>query len=170
MRKICLITLIGLMTPAMAAWAEHPRYDQMARVKSLAHQLEEAAHHVHKSAERSAHHGTRSERAALRSLHRLAERTRHFHRQVERYYQKPYHTEADFRRLVGTFNPARSEIRYLHAFDHVRKDFHRVEDSMDWLVDYYGGYGSSHHGGYDDHHQRDDRRYVPRWRFEFRWP
>ncbi len=170
MKRIRLITLIGMLTPAMAAWGEHPRYDQMAHVKNLAHQLEEATHHVHKTAERSAHHRGRSERAALRSLHRFAQRARHFHRQAERYTRNPYHTEADFRRLVDAFYQARSGIRYLHTFDHVREDFHRAEDSMDELVDYYGGYGSYRHGGYDDHHHGYDRRSVPRWRLEFRWP
>lgn len=165
-KPIYPIALLGALVATTAAWASHPSPGQMARVRALAHELEDAAHHVHAAAERSAHHYSRAESDALKKLHRLDDRARHFHREVERYYRDPYHTERDFERLIDAFYEARYAMHYLHAFDHVREDFYQVERLVNRLADYYGGYaywrghGGHHrypgaHGGY--YYDRDDR-------------
>lgn len=156
--------LLGALLATTAAWASHPTPSQMERVQILAHELEDAARHVHRDAERSAHHYTRAENHALRKLHKLEARARHFHREVERYYQDPYHTERDFERLLDAFHEARYAMHHLHAFRHTRRDFHRVERLMHRLTDYYGGYDSGHR--YDRHrydgHRYDRHRYDRR--------
>lgn len=135
------IALLGALMATPAVWANHPTTREMERVKVLAHELEDAAHHVHVAAERSAHHSSRAESYALGRLHTLDLRARQFHREVERRYRAPYHTEAEFVRLFQAFNDARYALRYLHAVHHVRGDFERVERLVYGLTDYYDGDG-----------------------------
>lgn len=158
-----LIAPLLLLLPAVAG-ASHPESREMARVQVLAHELERAARHVHRAAERGAHHGDYMEERGLRRLHELEDRARHFHRQVERYVQNPYHTEADFRALVRAYYRAQEGIGWLHAYRHILRDFRRVDSLMEELLFYYD---------YDEH-AYDRRRGRGHWRRHrprifFRW-
>lgn len=129
-------------------------------------------HHVHKSAEAYAHHGGKRERRALKALHRLDRQARHFHEQVERYYQDPYHTEEDYRRLMRAYHEARRAMRGLHAFEHIYDDFYHVEELIHELAYYYEE--RDHYRGHDDEHGYDERRhyrrpYRARLGVSFRW-
>lgn len=161
--RTVLVGVFAALALTAAAAASHPELDRMDRVRYLAHEIEQAARHVHKQAERDAHHFTRAEDRALASLHHLDKKARHFHREVERHHRDPYHTEADFRALVDAFSDARYQLSHLHAYRHVRQDFHRVEVLMGELVGYYGygpghGYGERRYGPYpyDPGHQYGD--------------
>jgi len=170
MLKNALTTLTAAaaaLALAGAARAEHPTPYQMKRVKVIAHQLDEAAHRLHKAAEDYAHHGGYYERRALAALHELDRKASHFHRQVERYYQNPYHTERDFEKLYYAYRSASWRFRYLHAEDHVYEYFHEVQELMDELLRYYGGYRAY------DRRQRGhdhDYDYRYRYRYRYRWP
>lgn len=147
--------IIVLALPAAAA-AYHPDRSQMARVQSVAHELEDAARRVHRLAERSEHHYDRGERRALAALHELEEAADHFHRQVERHRQNPFHTEADYRRLERAYRWAYRSFHGLHGYRHVERSFHRVHSLMDDLGYYYTARGGHGRGRYD---RRDDRDY-----------
>jgi hypothetical protein len=165
MKTTILIIAVALalaVGPAQAADFAEPD-----RIQYLAHDLEEAARHVHESAEAYAHHGGRRERRALGTLHRLDRQARHFHRQVERYRRSPRHTEKDYRRLVRAYYEAQQAMRGLHTFEHVYRDFHRVEALIDELAYYYEGRG--HYRGHDGGHGYDGRSNDrPRYRGRFR--
>lgn len=119
------------------------------RVKQIAHEVEEATRHVHREAERQAHHGDYDERRALADLHRLEEAAAHFHRQVESYRQDPSHTEQDYYKLNNAYEQARATIRYAHAYEHVLQDFRRVGNLIQELRRYYrGGHGNWGGGGH----------------------
>lgn len=154
---------LALLVPA-AAGAAHPEPGQMERVAILAHQVEDAARHVHRAAERRSHHGDYWEERGLVRLHEFEDSARHFHRQVESYRADPYHTEADFRRLVRSYRRAQEGLHWIHPDRHVRRDFRRAEQAMEELMWVYG---------YDEGYY--DRRYRhPRWRgsrprVELRW-
>lgn len=116
-------------------------------VKPLAHEVDQAAEHVHREAERQAHHGDYWEQRALSDLHALAEAAEHFHTQVERYRQDPGHTRSDFYKLLSACRRAESSFDNAHAFHHVREDFHRVRRLIGELEDAYRD--SDHgHGGH----------------------
>ncbi len=137
MKTTHLLTGAALLLAPAVSVASHPERSEMARVQILAHELEEAARHVHRQAERRAHHGWWEERG-LRRLHDLEGEARHFHRQVERYRQNPYHTEADFRRLVASYRRAEEAVHGMHGDRHVERDFYRVARLMDELLALYG--------------------------------
>lgn len=144
------------------------RFWNWARVKQLAHEVDDRAEHVHREAERQAHHGDRWERQALSDLHRLAERAEHFHRQLERWNQNPSHTRSDYYSVVSAFNQADRSLRYAHSFRHIRQDFETVRRAIGELNYYYrGGYDDGHggHGGHDDH-GNDWSRWPGRWPWE----
>lgn len=117
------------------------------RVKQIAHEVEEAARHVHREAERQAHHGDSNERRALADLHGLEQAADHFHSQVERYRQDPYHTEQDYYRLNSAYDQARATIHYAHAYEHVLQDFRRVGNLIQELRRYYRGDHGNWGGG-----------------------
>lgn len=148
-----------------AAFAEHKdrrhrgdRWD--GRIRAVAHDLEEAARHVHRAAERSRHHFDGAEEAALRDLHYLDDRARHFHRQVERYYRDPYHTERDFLALREAYFRAAESLHYLHAVRHVERDFFHVTRLMRDL-DYF--YPRVRPGRYYDHDSDWHRHHRRGW-------
>lgn len=143
----------------LAAPARAADFGEPDRIQYLAHDLEEAAHHAHESAEAYAHHGGRRERRALGALHRLDRQARHFHKQVERYHGSPRHTEQDYCGLVRAYHEAQRAMRGLHIFEHVYRDFHRVEVLVDELAYYYEGRGHyrGRDGGYGNHGQSYDR-------------
>lgn len=159
--RLILAFAVALLA-APAAWASHPRADQMETVKLLAHRVEDAARHVHREAEERAHHGDREEEEALKALHRLENRARHFHREVERYYGDPGHTEHDFYRLLDAYEDALYAFPHLHGERHVRRDFDRLRRAMDELVRFYGVRGYDGHGygrrGYGDYRHREQDR------------
>lgn len=164
-RTITRLALAGTLAAAAPALADH-QYDRYEHryatrwqdVQEAAHRLEDAARHVHRQAERLAHHGNWREERALIAMHELEERADHFHRQVERYRQDPRHTAADFRALQDAYYRAEASLRGLHAYEHVYRDFGDVARLMDrltalytgWMAPYGGyrqGYGYGH-GGY----------------------
>ena len=172
--KTTILIAAAFLGLAATAQARHPDLGQSDRMKELAHELEEAAHHVHETAEEYAHHY--GESRALKALHRLDRQARHFHREVERYYQNPHHTEKDYRKLVRAFHKARRAMRHLHTYEHVYDDFYRVEVLLGDLAYYYE---RNHHYRENDyehgyqgprHNRRPSRgRTHGRIRISFRW-
>jgi hypothetical protein len=134
MRLAVAAAILVLAAPAVAS---HPDPRDMERVRALAHRLDDAAEHLHRSAEARAHHGDRYEARALRALHRLAREAEHFHQQVESHLQDPWHTEEDFDRLYDAFLHARAHLGDLHATEHVWDDWERVDDRFHDLSRYY---------------------------------
>ncbi len=110
-------------------------------VRRIAHQLEEAARHVHQRAEGESHVGDPWNQAALRDLHALEQAAEHFHRRVESYWQDPAHTRADYQRLQMTVSRAARSIRNAHLSWHVQNDFNVVEGLMTRLRQAYLGVG-----------------------------
>ncbi len=168
--KTTILIVAAFLGLAATAQARHTDLGQPDRMKDLAHQLQEAVHHAHETAEEYAHHY--GESRALKALHRLDRRARHFHRQVERYYQNPHHTEKDYRKLVRDFRKARRAMQRLHTYEHVYDDFHRVEVLIGDLAYYYRGNdhyreNDYEHGYYGRKHNR--RPYRGRIGISFRW-
>ena len=168
--KTTILIVAAFLALAATAQARPPDLGQPDRMKDLAHELQEAAHHVHETAEEYAHHY--GESRVLKALHNLDRQARHFHRQVERYYQDPHHTEKDYRKLKRAYRKARRAIAHLHTYEHVYDDFHRVEVLLGELAYYYGG--NDHDRGHDyeqgyhgrKHYQRPHRGRI---RISFRW-
>ncbi|MDX1645416.1 MAG: hypothetical protein R3244_13765, partial [Thermoanaerobaculia bacterium] len=140
--RTLLVTSVLFLSSAGGLFASHPRPYEMERIRAVAHELEEAARHVHREAERRRHHYDRAEAHAFARLHELERRARHFHRQVERYRQNPYHTERDFLQLRGAYFRAAEVLPALHGDRHVRRDFERVRYLMHLLDEYYVDRGS----------------------------
>ncbi len=176
MRRVLMIVGVMGALAASAAWAGHPQKNLSKRVQGIAHQLEKATHHLYRAAEHDRHHYGAAEWRALNHLLGLKQEARHFHRQVERYARNPYHTEADYRRLVRVYYRAADRMRYLHARGRVLRDFYRVEALMSDLratyrtASRYGppvrGYGhyDSGHGHYGRPHTEPHGRarvYLP---------
>ncbi len=168
--KTTILIVAAFLGLAATAQARHPDLGQPDRMKDLAHELQEAVHHVHETAEEYAHHYGESH--ALKALHRLDRQARHFHRRIERYYQDPHHTEKDYRKLVRDYHRARRAMRHLHTYEHVYDDFHRVEVLLGDLAYYYGGHdqyreNDYEHGYYGRKHYRRPSR--GRIGISFRW-
>lgn len=166
MRRTLIIVSVLLVGSAPTAFASHPGAHQMSRVRDIAHELDRAAQHVHRQAERSQHHFDRAEQAAFRSLHRLADQADHFHRQTERFFQRPSHTERDFLNVVRLYLDAASRLDDLHGSLHVESDFRQVSrlvydiDRYYGFLDHSGDYGHGHDSRYDSHrNHRYDWRY-----------
>lgn len=170
--KTTILIIAAFVVLAATAQARPPDFNSPNRIKYLAHDLEEAVHHIHRAAEANAHHYGRREDRALKALHDLDREARHFHQRVERYYRNPHHTDQDYRKLLRTYHNARRAMRGLHAFDHVYDDFRHVEVLMGDLAYYYGGYdryrAHDDDDGYDgrDAHRRPRRGRV---RISLRW-
>jgi hypothetical protein len=161
MRALLLTTTGALILTASTLSASHPERDQMERFRVAAHELEDAARHVHREAERRSHHYDRSEAYALARLHDLESSASHFHKQVERYRRDPYHTQDDFLALRAAYDRAVRSLGALHGDHHLQRDFEQVARWMRALDAYYGGpygYGRYDRGGYD----RQDQGYHGR--------
>ncbi len=150
----------GREVPAKPAFAAND-WIYWAQVKALAHQVDEKATHVHRTAESRAHHGDYWERRALADLHTLEQRAEHFHRQVESYRTDPWHTRRDYQNLLWAFNTADRSSRSAHFDSHVRRDLNAVRYALSRLDWYYRQGGGGHD---DDDHDRDphDRWPWPR--------
>ena len=138
MKRTLLIAIFAALV-ATAASARHPEVRGTQSLRTIAHELAKATHHVHRSAERNRHHFGYREEATLRALHDLQDRARHFHRQTERYRQDPHHIEHDYRALAQTFYRAAQQIRYLHADSHIHRDFERVDVDLSAALPYACG-------------------------------
>ncbi len=156
--KTTILIIAAFLGLAATAQARNPNLGQSDRMKKLAHELAEAMHHMHETAEEYAHHY--GESRVLKTLHRLDRRARHFHRQVERYYQNPHHTQKDYWKLVRDIRKARRAMRRLHTYEHVYDDFNRVEVLMDDLAYYYRG--NDHYRENDYEHGYEGPRYNRR--------
>lgn len=161
--RALLVTTVLFLSSAGGLFASHPRPDEMARIQAVAHELEEAARHVHRQAERRRHHFDRAEAYAFQRLHELERRARHFHRQVERYRQNPYHTERDFLELRAAYFRAAEALPALHGDRHVRRDFERVAYLMHLLDRYYVDRRSWGERRYDDRYDRHRRHRGGFW-------
>lgn len=166
MRTAAVAALVTLTVAAPAA-ADHghrPRVD----VPRLAHQVEDAARHVHRRAEERLRGRGRWETQALGDLHRLEDAARHYHRQVEGRPHDARHTTSDFARLAEAYFDARDAVHALGS-RHLYDDFRNVEAPMSVLLDVYDpwlrrshrGYGSGWERGQGDRSWRDrgDRGY-----------
>lgn len=151
---LLLFLLLVLVVPGQAL-AGHPDPSHMYEVKKLAREVERESSRLHRTAERYAHHGDRSEAYALKQLHELEDAAEHFYYQVKKYYQDPYHTADDYRRLVHAWHDSYRSVDALHGFRHVQHRFYEVARAMDHLEYYYSdrrGYDRhDRHGRYDDH-------------------
>lgn len=151
MRRFLALASLPLLAVAAPVLADHDRRDPWSEVVVAAHRLEEASRHVHRQAERLAHHGGYREERSLRALHRLEEEADHFHRQVEKRRQDPYHTEDDYRDLRRAHAAAAASLRQLHAYDHVDRDFAEVDRWIRHLARIYEPLvyrAGNHRGGY----------------------
>ena len=135
--KTTILIAAAIMGLTATAHARQPDIRQPDRIKYLAYELKEAAHHVRETAEEYAHNYGESH--ALKALHRLDRQARHFHRQVERYYQDPYHTEKDYRKFGRAYRRVRRSMQHLHTYEHVYDDFNRVEELLNEMTHYYSG-------------------------------
>ena len=165
-KKATAFAALPLLLIAGAAWGAHPEVyrarpslaERVERVQVLAHEVEDRARQVHRSAERLAHHRDYREERALVRLHELEDLARHFHSQVERYGQSFRHSEGDFRALRRAYSRAAYAVHDLHAYDRVDRQFDRLSDAMYELEMYaadlfYGTRVSHRHRRY--RHDRD---------------
>lgn len=192
MKSKTTLTALSLILVAGAAWAAHPEADrgnaairhQVEEVQKLAHEVEDRARLVHRSAERSAHHRSHREARALVRLHELEEQARHFHAEVESYGQSFHHTEADFRELRRAYSRAAYAMHNLHAFRNVNRQFDRLSDAMYELEMYAEDlfdrvrpasrrYRDRHDRDWNGDHRRRDRGHarivLPRVRVSWDW-
>ena len=174
MRTKVMFTVVAGLLAAGGAWAAHPgtnrrhgvERSQVEAVQRLAHEVEDRARLVHRSAERLAHHGDYREEQALVRLHELEDRARHFHGQVERYGWDLGHTEADFGELSRAYDRAAYAMYGLHAFDTVDRQFEGLSDAMYELESYAGDLFYGPRWSHRDRHDRDDDRDRAKGRHE----
>jgi hypothetical protein len=99
------------------------RYARQVEIAELAQQLVRATRRVHRQAEKGAHHHSRREARALRSLHRLDHAARDF-------YSRTRHDEApsprELRRLVRAYQRAQARFDSLHLRRPVEREFERA--------------------------------------------
>jgi len=115
---------------------------QVDRVSTLAHQLEQAASFVHRTAEQQAHYFDRTEEAAFQRLHRLDEMATRFHDYVESSRENPRRTERMFRNLLRAYGEAANAMQDLDDYRNVYAGFRDVQSTMNELSRYYGGYSN----------------------------
>lgn len=147
--KKAWILATALIAAAPLAWADHRAPSPFGRLVVVAHELQEAAEHVHEAAERRAHHGDRWEEFALTRLHLLERRAERFQEVVERRGRDPWRLEREYRRLAAAYRDAEEALPYLHGDRHVRRDFQRVRRLMREVDMMFGAY--------------DRYGYTPRW-------
>ena len=138
---VALLSLAGLGQANAQHWREG-RWDG-ERVKQLAHDLDEAAEHVHIQAERETDNQWGRDSRAIMALHEFAEAAEHFHRQVESYSNDPRHTQNDFYNLTYAYRDASRAMHYARFSEHVLRDWYEAEDAFRQLRRYYRGGG--HH-------------------------
>ena len=163
-----LLVLLGFACVATPAAAEHRDWRD-AGLQELAHQLERATRHLHRSAEEVRHGGSR-ERKALKALHKLEDRAVHFHARVERYHPDYGHALDDFRKLHRRFEKARKRFYGLHAYQHLSSDLARVEGLI-YAIEARLSYARAdrhYERGHYDRRDYDDVTY-PRWRGWVSW-
>lgn len=135
---LAFLTFLG--TAGVATAGHYPEYEDMKKVKYLAHELYKGARYLEDHARDYARYPSRRERESLYALRDLAERSHHFYEEVGRYYRDPVHTERDFRRLVRAYRRASRGFHELAAYDHYHEEFRCLRETMDKLAYYYGGY------------------------------
>lgn len=164
---------------APAAWAQrYPDYGPYSgpysdrgysgqsaseRAMILAHEVEDTAAWIHRTAERNNRRPNRAEDAMLAQLHELNDAARHFHGQVERYRQDPRHTRDDFRELVAAYRDTWDVLDYTGRRDYIDRGMQRIGYLLDELSRYYGVRGSYGHqwgrrGRYEDRYDRYGHR------------
>ena len=130
LKNLMLTTVVCLvLAPAASAGHDDYRYAPDPDIAVLAHELENAARHVHHEAEDRLRGYHWAEQDAIRALHRLEQRAEHFHGSVERYNASPRHIERDFYRLRDAYEAAAHSVHYVRS-PHVRRDFRHVERLM----------------------------------------
>lgn len=140
--KPILVTLFFTLFPLVAG-ANHPRPDQMERVKSIAHELQEATGAAYQTALQYSSRGGWREQYALEHLGHLELAARHFHQQVESFFQDPEHTEHDYLNLEIAYHDAESTLFDLRA-NHIwvfNNQWQRVRGLMQELSFFYSGGG-----------------------------
>lgn len=177
-----ILTVFSALLVAAGAWADSDRYKhryaidpyELKKVQKLAHEVEDRARYVHRSAERYAHHGSYREEKALLALHELEDRAKHFHRQAERYRQNFNHTQGDFRELQRAFLRTSYAMHDAHAFAKIEREFDRLTDAMCDLEIYAEDlFGRSRHARYRNNGRSRGwvgaRVDLPRFRVRWGW-
>ncbi len=134
-----ILFFILVLFPLIAG-ANHPRPDQMEKVKSIAHELEGETAEAYQTAFQYSGPGWR-EHYALEHLKNLELAAFHFHRQVEAYFQDPEHTEHDYINLIMAHHDADSTVWDLSAirFRQFTIQWRNIGRLMSELGFYYGG-------------------------------
>lgn len=151
--KTTMLILIALLGLSTAAQAQPPEFAQRNRIKYLAAELAEAAHHAHQNAEYCANLSQSTR--ALEALHELDRQARRFSRKVGDHSRRSYRTEEAYWDLVQTYRYARRFMRHGHTAEVVLQDMRRVGRLLSRMAYVYEGYGR--HGYYgstwrNDHH------------------
>ncbi len=134
-----ILFFIFVLFPLIAG-ANHPRPDQMEKVKLIAHELEGETAEAYDTAFRYSGPGWR-ERYALEHLKNLELAAHHFHQQVENFFQDPEHTEHDYINLLTAHHDADSTVWDLSAirFQHFSIQWQNIGRLMSELAFYYAG-------------------------------
>lgn len=165
------IACLFLVLPALPAAAAHPERAQrpvytLPHTERFGHELQHAAAELQfqtgqllEQAVRSRHHGSRSERKALKRLKRLHRQARHF-RSSTRENRRIRHLARDFQELEHSYRSAARRIRRLHPNRKLRHDFNHVTRLIGRIeVDLE----RARRAGFD-RHGRHHRRWDLAWR------
>lgn len=153
---ILLLTALALALAASGSPAEAAHGDR-AWAQQRAYELADAARHAHRLSEDRIHYPTRAEERLLARFHDFEEEAERFHRQASR-SGDTYLVERAFRRLVEDYWELRAAFRHFHGSHQVRSAFHRINEPMEGLYEYYVG-GNLYR---DDPRIRHRRRLSPR--------
>ena len=134
---LVLFSAFGLGQAQAQRWGGGNNGWDGQRVRALAHQVDEAADHVHMQAERESDNQWGRDSRALMALHEFAEAAEHFHMQVESYYQDSQHTQQDFYELMNAYRQASRAMHYSRFSDHVMRDWYEAEEALRDLKRYY---------------------------------
>lgn len=154
-RSFIMSSVLSAILVAGPAFALHP--GELPAVKQLAHQLSNAAHHAHHSAEANAHHFTWWERQLLSDMHHFAQDVENFHRTVHSYFSTPQHVMAHLQHANQWAARVERQIYWAHSFHHVVHDWRNAMLTLRRINTYFYQ-GGGHGGGHDHAMARDALR------------
>lgn len=100
------------------------------RVRQLAHQLDERAHHAADQAIDSAHHGDRREERFVDAVAHFAEQAADFHRRMDRYRESPWDVPNEVAHLIDDARRVNGRIHDAHVFEHTWDDWDAAVDVL----------------------------------------
>jgi hypothetical protein len=119
-----------------------PRDHEMKNVRSMAERLDDQMEKLGKRARKQGEdlQLSRRENEALRRVEMMVQRADGFKDTLERTPDRPSWSVDDFEKLLGAYLLVDESLETLYRSNMLNGEFRRVQDLMDDLVSYYGGY------------------------------